>query len=164
MTLERYEKLFREFYPHLRNYLYFKMGNIEAAEDLAQDVFFKLWENRDQVRMESVKSYLYTMASNTAINHLKREQLRFRYAARQQSNPAHDMNPEYEIQHSEYKKKLEQVINELPESNRLVFLMNRIEDLKYREIADRLGLSIKAVEKRMSKAIKTLEEKLGKRL
>jgi RNA polymerase sigma-70 factor (ECF subfamily) len=61
----------------------------------------------------------------------------------------------------EYDQRLQKVLSSLPEGGREVFLMNRLEDLTYQEIADRLGLTVKAIEKRISKVLKILREKLG---
>ena len=61
----------------------------------------------------------------------------------------------------EYEQKLTRVLEQMPEGSREVFLMNRLEDLKYREIAENLGISVKAVEKRMSKALQIIREKLN---
>jgi RNA polymerase sigma-70 factor (ECF subfamily) len=65
------------------------------------------------------------------------------------------------MQMSEYDLELQRVINLLPDGGREVFLMNRLEDLTYQEMADRLGLSVKAIEKRMSKVLQIFRDQLG---
>ena len=161
MDLETFEEVFKTYYAAIRNYLYYKTSNVDMAEDLAQDVFFKLWETRDRVRMNSVKAYLYTMANNMAINQLKREQLRFKFWKESPAPTRDDQNPEFLAQENEFKEKLEQILGKMPEKSRIVFLMNRIEDLTYAEIAARLEISVKAVEKRMSKALAYVRENVG---
>ncbi len=130
------------------------------AEDVAQDTFIKLWENKHKIERKTVKSYLYTIAGNLAINQLKRQQLQYKFVNQVQFRQE-DKSPEYLAEMKEFEEELQRVIAAIPEGSREVFLMNRLEDLKYREIAERLGISVKAVEKRMSKALQILRDKLN---
>lgn len=133
------------------------------AEDLTQDVFIKLWETRTKIDKRTVKAYLYTIAQNLTINQLKRQQLLYKFKKIPGTDRDND-NPEKLVEMQEYEKKLQSVIAMLPEGGREVFFMSRLEDLTYVEIAERLGLSVKAVEKRMSKVLSILREKLGTEL
>ncbi len=155
-----YRKLFNEFYRPIRNFIYFRCGDTDIAEDLTQDVFVKLWENRARIDKKTVKSYIYTIAQNMTINHLKRRQLHFRYMKERPDDRDND-TPAKLAEMEEYSRQLERVISSLPEGGRVVFLMNRIEDMTYQEIAERLGLSVKAVEKRMSKVLRIFRQTLG---
>lgn len=152
-----------ELYPAIRNYLYYKTSNVGMAEDIAQDTFIKLWENRAKIDKRTVKSFLYTISGNLAINQLKRQQLQYKFE-NQAIRRVNRESPEFSLQMKEYEEKLNQVISSMPDGSREVFLMNRLEDLKYREIAERLGISVKAVEKRMSKALQIIREKLNVKL
>lgn len=160
LTDEEYRDYFELYYAALRNFVFFKSGDDGLAEDIAQDTFIKLWENRHNIDRKTVKAYLYTIAGNLTINQLKRRQLRFKFENTSERRTEGD-NPEYLMQVEDFKKKLEEVIAQMPEGSREVFLMNRLDDLKYREIAERLSISVKAVEKRMSKALQILREKLN---
>ncbi len=160
LTLEAYREIFNEFYVPVRNFLYFKCSDAELAEDLAQDTFVKLWENRERIDRKTVKAYLYTIAGNAAINYLKRQQLQHKFINSASDRSDRD-TPAFLMEMDEFQEKLQKVIGDMPDGSREVFLMNRIEDLKYREIAERLNISIKAVEKRMSKALQILREKLN---
>jgi len=155
-----FQRLFGEMYGSIRNYLYFKLGDSDTAEDLAQDTFVKLWENRNRIDIRTVKSFLYTIAGNLSINYLKRQQLQYRFLS-EVGDTSTRFSPEKELIMKEYGNKVMAVIAELPEGSREVFLMNRIEDLKYKEISERLGISVKAVEKRMSKAIQIIRDRLN---
>ncbi|MCB0759907.1 MAG: RNA polymerase sigma-70 factor [Flavobacteriales bacterium] len=160
LTYNDFQSIFSEMFDSIRNYIYFKVADADLAEDIAQDTFVKLWENRTRIDLKTVKSYLYTIANNLTINYMKRQQLQYKFVnSRPLSSEIKD--PEYQLEIKEYEQKLMNVISSMPEGCREVFLMNRIEDLKYREIADRLGLSIKAIEKRMSKAIQIIRDELG---
>ena len=149
----------------IRNYIYFKTKDADLAEDLTQDVFVKLWNKRDTIRRETVKSLLYTIAGNMVINHFNHMKVVYAHEAdtgRYGSNERE--TPHFLLEEKEYEEKLNYVINKIPEGSREVFLMNRIEKMKYDEIAERLSLSVKAVEKRMSKALAIIREELGRKL
>lgn len=163
MDMDQYRQVFDEHFEKLRNFLYYKLGDREMAEDIAQEAFIKLWEKRKDIRMSTVKTFVFTIGNNLAINHLKHMQVRYNFANRSVSMHS-DQTPEYLMQEKEFKEKLESVIASMPEGSREVFLMNRLEDLKYAEIAEMLELSVKAVEKRMSKALQILRDELGYRI
>jgi RNA polymerase sigma-70 factor (ECF subfamily) len=160
LTPKEYQEVFDQFYNNIRGYIYFKCGDQDLAEDLAQDTFIKLWENRSKIDRSTVKSYLYTIAGNLTINYLKRQQLKYKFV-NQSEQRTEKSNPEFILEMKEYEAKLQGVIETLPEGSREVFLMNRLEDIKYKDIAERLGISVKAVEKRMSKALKIIRDSLG---
>lgn len=156
-----FQGLFMQHLDGLRNFIFFKSGNTGFSEDTAQEAFMRLWQNCAKVPIESAKSFLYTTANNLFLDNVKHKKVVFKF--QQQTTPptTTQQTPQYLMEEQEFKQKLEKAIAELPESQREVFLMNRIEKLKYREIADRLGISQKAVEKRMSKALLELRTSLN---
>lgn len=160
LSASDYKALFDQLYVSVRNHIYFKVGDSAVAEDIAQDTFVKLWQNRGKINPKTVKSYLYTIAGNLAINYLKRQQLHYKFQ-NQEIQGTDRKSPEYQLELKEYEQHLNEVLASIPDGPREVFLMNRLEDLKYREIAERLGLSVKAVEKRMSKALQLIRDRLG---
>jgi len=163
LTQAEFQLIFNEWYKPVRNFIYYKCGDADLAEDITQDTFVKLWETRQRIDKTTVKAYLYKIAQNTAINHLKRQQLLFKFRKKQTNDRDYD-TPEKLAEMNEYEEKLQNVIALLPDGGREVFLMNRIEDLTYAEIAERLGLSVKAIEKRMSKVLKIFRDQLGTEL
>ena len=155
-----FKSLFDDNFDKIRNYVYFKCGNIEQAEDIAQEAFLKLWEKRGNVKKETMLSYLYRIAHNVFINQAKREQLSFNFQYNNQESDVNLESPEYEMELKEFDKKLQNALAGLSEINRVTFLMNRIEGMKYREIAKNLGISIKTVEKRIQNALNKLRESI----
>jgi len=155
LTPKEFEQAFDSYFTAIRNYLYYKCSQADLAEDVAQDAFVKLWETRDRIDKTSIKAYLYTIAGNLLINQLKRDQLKFKFL-NLQTDRKDNVTPEYLIEMEEFDQKLQAALAKIPDGAREVFLMNRIEGLKYHEIAERLGLSMKAVEKRMSRALAVL--------
>ncbi len=157
MNKEEFKSIFDQYYDLIRNFLYYKLGDVEQAEDIAQEVFIKAWQKRDQIVVSSVKSLLYTIANNLAINHFQSAQNRYEFQLKKEDKPTSE-TPEYKMEEVEFANKLNEVLADLPENQRVVFLMNRIDDLTYKEIAERLEISVKAVEKRMHKALAFLRE------
>ncbi len=149
----------------LRNFLYFKTGNLSQAEDLVQEAFLKLWEKCAVVLPEKARSFLYTIANNLMIDQQRRKKVILKH--RQQLNPmATPPDAGYLLEMQEFKIRLESVIDRMPEKSRIVFLLNRIEKKTYTEIAAQLGIGVKAVEKRMHRALqdfRKLEIEIGRK-
>lgn len=140
------------------NFIYYKFGNEEKAHDAVQEAFVKLWENCAKVTPEKAKSFLYTVANNLYLNVIKAEKVRMKYADK--SLKITQETPEFLMEESEFKEKLDNALNSLPENQRATFLLNRIDGKKYAEIAEMEGVSVKAIEKRMHLALKALREKI----
>lgn len=140
------------------NYIYYKFGNEEKAHDAVQEAFVKLWENCNKVVPEKAKSYLYTVANNLYLNVIKAEKVRLKYA--KPTLEISNESPEFLLEEKEYQQKLNNALNNLPENQRTTFLLNRIDGKKYAEIAELEGVSVKAIEKRMHLALKTLREQI----
>lgn len=154
------EKLFSSFFKanvkSLRNYLYFKFGNEEKANDVTQDAFIKLWENCKKVPLEKAKSYIYTIANNTSLNEIAHQKVVLKYAQNNSNQDRTNLSPEFLVEEEQFKEKLEKAINKLTEAQRTAFLLHRIEGKKYHEIAIMLDISVKAVEKRIHGALVSL--------
>lgn len=158
-----YIDLFNQLYSPIKNFIYYKTGDIELADDIAQDTFIKIWEKRNEIRNETVKSLLYTIAGNLCKNRFEHQQVVFEFANNFQQTET-SVSPEFELELKEFNDKLQNAIGKLKDKNRVVFLMNRIDGLTYKQIAGNLGLSQKAIEKRMKNALdelkKTIEYKI----
>jgi len=160
--LKWFRELFDKYYESIRHFAYFKIGDVDMADDVVQETFLKLWDIRASVRDDTVKTLLYTIAGNIIKNHFKHQQVVYNF---QQSRET-DINPENSsadeaIRMEQLNRQLQDALASIPDGPREVFLMNRIDGLTYAEIAARLGLSVKAIEKRMSEALAVLRKKFG---
>lgn len=142
------------------NFAYYKCGDSDAALDLVQDAFTKIWENCSKIDYTKVKTYLLTTVNNLFLNTIKHNKVVLAYAKGAPNLDITNQSPEYLLEEEEFKIKLQNAIASLSAAQREVFLMNRIDGKKYKEIAALLDISQKAVEKRMSAALKILKEQI----
>jgi RNA polymerase sigma-70 factor (family 1) len=155
--------LFKEHHRSVKNYVYYKTGDMDLAEDIVQDTFLKFWEKKTEIKMATAKSLLFTIAGNLSRNKLDHRRVVMQFSNSFVQNP-HTHSPEFEMELKEFDTRLQQAISGLNEINRVVFLMNRIDGMTYREIAGNIGITVKAVEKRMKKALDLLTEKMNHKL
>jgi RNA polymerase sigma-70 factor (ECF subfamily) len=159
------ENVFRRIYNEcsrdLYNFLYYKYGKENNPEDLMQEAFTRLWDNCKKVTPEKARSFLFTVANNQMLNELAKKKTVLTYQKEDQVTRTNE-SPHYLLEENEYMNRLQKAIEELTEEQRVAFLLNRIEGKKHREIADMLGISQKAVEKRIYKALESLQQKIGK--
>jgi RNA polymerase sigma-70 factor (family 1) len=149
---QNFKNFYHEHFSGLRAYIWSKSGDLELAEDLAQEAFVRLWHHKDKVEINKAKSFLYTVGGNLFLDHVRHEKVKSNYSSGIQFHQE-NKDPQYLMELDEFKIKLEQTISKMPEGAREVFLLNRIEKMTYMQIADSLGLSVKAIEKRMQKAL-----------
>ena len=155
-----FEELFHLYYGYLCAFANKLIEDEVAAEEIVQDFFVKLWDKREKLNIESsVKNYLFRSVKNLCLNHIKHNNIKTAYARHVISEEA---NKDYgdNFVEPDLAKKIEESIQSLPEKRRKIFRMSREEGLKYREIAEKLKISVKTVEAQMGVAIKTLREKL----
>jgi len=161
LTEAEFREMFNAHFNQVRNFIYYKYRDADLAEDMAQEAFARLWETRDNIERSTVRSYLYTISNNTAKNIMIRNGVRLRFETSQHVDDRNRQSPDFLLEAEEYKTRLERVLSDMPDGAREVFLMSRLDDMSYKEIAEAIGLTVKAVEKRISKAKAFLREKLG---
>lgn len=157
-----FEMLFKTHFKSLYAYSFTIVKDEMAAEEMVQNVFFKIWEKKDGLNIQSTPlAYLYKSVYHESLNYLKHQKVKAAYqahAAYQMKNQSDHASKKVML--SELEQQINTALAELPEQCRTIFQMSRFEELKYQEIADRLGLSIKTIENQMGKALKILRLKL----
>jgi RNA polymerase sigma-19 factor, ECF subfamily len=152
-----FEQLFKTHFVHLCNFAYQFVKDTDSAKEVTQKVFINLWENREKIDpQKSIQSYLFTSVRNRSLNYI-RDQKKYRNEVLDLET--HDFEIPFEedaIAMDELKEKVARALDELPEKCRLVFEMSRYKNMKYKEIAEELDISVKTVEAHMSKALKSL--------
>lgn len=157
-----FEKLFKQFFAPLSYYANKYVPDIDTAKEIVHDVFINFWEKREKVDLsKSVKSYLYTSVHNRCLNYI-RDNKKFDRSEFVLENTMDNTNWDDSdvLIEAEIKAKINATLQKLPEKCREIFVMSRFEGLKYNEIADKLGISIKTVETQMSKALKMFRQNL----
>ena len=155
-----FEALFRQHYRPLCAFAVQYVKDMDRAEDLVQDLFFRLWLDRAQVRIStSVKAYLFAAVRNRCLNAMK-SGARVR-SLNEAVHDAPDAEVRTEDEHAERIARVQAAIEALPAERKKVFKLSRYEGLKYHEIAARLGISVKTVENQMGQALKTLRTELA---
>ena len=162
MTREQFKYLFDKHFDSVRNYIYYRSGDAEMATDIAQDAFMKIWEKQPAADQDNLAGLLFKIAGDQFINQYRRQKVmtKFRLSSKPETSTG---SPEEQMVFEETKDRYESALAILPENQRTVFLMSRMEQLKYHEIADHLGLSVKAVEKRMTLALASLRQAIGEK-
>lgn len=155
-----FSNFFRLNVKTLRNYLFYKFGNQEQANDISQEAFVKLWENCAEVPLEKAKSFIYKVANNATLNQIAHQKVVLNYSKKENLIHSTNESPEFILEEEEFKTKLERAISNLTEAQRTAFLLNRIDGKKYAEIAILLEISVKAVEKRIHGALLSLRSEI----
>jgi RNA polymerase sigma factor (sigma-70 family) len=159
VTKEQFKSLFDFYFEDIRRYLYYRCGDRTVSTDLAQDTFMKIWEKQMNLVPGKDAGLLYKIAGDLFVSHVRRERLRKEAPGRIRFEQE-GTTPEDEMQYLELQEKYEKTLMLLPETQRVAFLMSRTEELTYQEIATRLSISVKAVEKRVSGALSRLRQEL----
>lgn len=159
MTQQDFQKIFEANFTPLRNYLFYRCGNPEWATDLAQESFLKIWEKRDSIDLKRVKGLIYKIANDLFISQYRKEKRSFEFFDHYELDDQQH-SPEDKMMAQQLKQGYQQALGNMDEKQRTVFLLSRAEELTYKEISERVGISVKAVEKRMNKALNYLRKSL----
>lgn len=157
-----FEQAFKSHFKSLHAYACSILREESAAEEIVQHVFYKLWEKRDKINItQSLTAYLYRAVYNESMNLIKHNKVKDTYAGYVKYSNSKGENVSEKIIADELETRIIEAVNSLPSKCRAIFQLSRFEELKYREIADKMQLSVKTVENQMGKALKILREKLA---
>ncbi len=154
-----FTKVFDSYYTQLCYYADKFIHDSDESRSLVQQVFVDLWIKRHKLVIEqSLKAYLFTAVKNYSLDHLKHKLVETKYL---QEVPTASVSYDTDlIEEAELNARINSAIEELPEKCREIFMLCRFEELRYTDIAQKLGISIKTVEMQMGIALKKLRAKL----
>jgi RNA polymerase sigma-70 factor (ECF subfamily) len=145
----------------LYTYAYTILRDSHLAEEIVQEIFAKFYIRAQRIRITtSLESYLYRSVYNESINYQKHQRAKANYRKFILHRQELAARPLDSGDYLELEAKLQLALEELPEQCRTIFQLSRFEELKYREIAERLGVSIKTVENQLSKALRVMRKRL----
>jgi len=164
INVELFDQVFRQYARPLFYYAA-KFVDDDQAKDLVQDTFVKLWSDQSLVITKSLNALLFTAVRNRCLQQLEKQKVRNRYAEStrlvlQMEELQFYMDERSSLIEQEMEDKLNEVLNRLPDRCREIFKMSRFENKKNREIAEELDISVKAVEKQISKALATIRQEM----
>jgi RNA polymerase sigma-70 factor (ECF subfamily) len=159
-----YERVYKQYFQSLYAYAYSIIEDVMQAEEIVQQLFLKIWEKKENIHIEtSLQAYLYKSVYFQSLNYIKHLKVRNEHQKhtvfQMKQSPAEQAGQQLDLKLLE--SRFRKALSDLPEQCRTVFQLSRFEELKYREIAGRLGISEKTVEHHMGKALRVLRTKLA---
>lgn len=155
-----FEKMYETYYSPLVDFARLQINDREHARDIVQKTFMHFWENRQALEIESnLQGYLFTSVKNRCINHHRHLKVKNEHRKNALLHTHH--TDADDMVTNEIETRVQQAIESLPDQCRAVFKLSRFDQLKYQEIADKLGLSIKTVEAHMGRALRQLRQDLA---
>lgn len=160
--VKEFEKLFRKYYPVLCMFARKYVNDMDSAEEIVQDLFYKLWKDRESIDIKtSLKAYLYQSVKNKALKVIGHNAVKLKHTAYvKQDLERESVSNSNSIEATELSEAITRTLNQLPERCREIFILSRFDGLKYQEIAEKLSISIKTVEANMGKALQLFRTSL----
>jgi RNA polymerase sigma-70 factor (ECF subfamily) len=158
---ESFNQVFRHYYSPMVRFCIRYVADSDIASEIVQDLFVKLWSNREKISFNtSFESYMLTSVRNSAITYINKERAHNEAHLRVFSEESDNTDPSETLQSNNLEESYRQILKDMPDKRREVFLASRYDGLKYSEIAEKLGISQKTVEAQMTAAIKQLKDGL----
>lgn len=165
-----FDELFRLFYSRLLGFANAYLKDKSVAENMVQDAFLQLWERKEVLQAGSnIRAWLLTVVRNHTINHINRKKRQLEAETTYATNAVRELNlrisslkacdPEY-IYGTEMEHILEKALEALPEQSRKIIIMSRFEDMTHKDIAQKMGITVKGVEYHITKSLKILRSEL----
>jgi RNA polymerase sigma-70 factor (ECF subfamily) len=158
----QFESLFRSSYVSLVRYAKTLIKDHDTAEEIVQDLFFRLWQDKEKLNIESsLNGYLFRSVHNKCLHYIEHNRVVEKYAEEMSYRQPEDQeSPSDILQYGELQVKVARILAKLPERCGQIFFMSRFEGLKYAEIAEKLSVSVKTVESNMGRALKEFRKEL----
>lgn len=151
-----FNHLFFRYYGRLCAYVAEIIKDDFASEDIVQDLFIKIWTNREKIEVqESIAGYLFRSSKNAALNYLRSEKNKKNAVERSSINKS--LITDYDIEHEEFLLALDKCITQLPARSKEVFLLHRFEGMKQKEISEKLNISVKTIKNQIWKSMQFLK-------
>ncbi len=151
--------IYEAHFDDLRRYLIFRSGDQDLSEDIAQNVFMKVWTKKIEIASGNIKSLLFKMATDEFISHIRKKKVEKEYT--ESIDLRLILEPDNNDDLLEKKVLFQKALNQLPEKQKTALLMNKMQGLTHKEIAEVLNLSQKAIEKRIGLALKALKQNIN---
>jgi RNA polymerase sigma-70 factor (ECF subfamily) len=156
-----FESVYKHFLKPLHVYAITILKDEEVARGMVQNIFLKLWERRSTLNFSgSLKAYLYAAVHHECVNYIRHEKVKLKYQDHMVYKMKDSAEPGNHTELNDLKQKVQEAMGNLPERCRTIFQLSRFEELKYKEIAYQLGISVKTVEAQMGKALKIMRYNL----
>jgi RNA polymerase sigma-70 factor (ECF subfamily) len=154
-----FKALFQKYYSSMCHFARQFLNDSEMAEETVQDMFVRIWEKRSSLNIEtSVKHYFFRSVRNHCLNQIQHQKIRQQYASRMKETAYQEIDPDQNYIEVDLMERIEKSIDSLPAKE--IFRLSREQGLKYKEIAEKLNISIKTVEAQMGLALKHLRDEL----
>ncbi len=157
-----FSKIYEANAQDLHDFIYYKYGERFDPKDKTQEAFLTLWKKCKDIPPDKARSFLFTVANNLTLNEIKHQKVVLEYQKKEPQRSTTNHTPQFLLEEKQYLEKFQKALEELPEKQRIAFLLNRVEGKRHKEIATILNISRKAVEKRIYKALATLRKKIEK--
>lgn len=160
--VQQFESLFRSSYVALVRYARTLVRDQDTAEEIVQDLFFRIWKDKEKIKIESsLNGYLFRSVHNRCLHLIEHKRIVEKHAEEMSfRQPESPENPSDILNYKELQAKIASILEKLPERCGKIFYMNRFEGLKYIEIAEKLSVSVKTVEANMGRALKEFRKEL----
>ena len=156
-----FSSIYNDYSKDLHDYLYYKYGNQFDVNDKVQEAFLKLWENCKKVVLKDAKGFVFMVAKNMMLNEFKHQKIVLKYQDVKPKNFTNE-TPEFLLEKEQYLQKYQRALSTLTEEQRVVFLLNKVEGKKHKEIAEILNITKKVVEYRIYTAFSKIKSELKK--
>lgn len=163
LTSEAFEDIFINYYESLYGYAFSILNSELLAEEIASDVFYKLWLKKETIKINvSLAGYLYKSTYHACMDNIRHNKKKKAFKSEMLHQLTEStLNAANNLNTKDFEIFLRNALLALPEQCRTVFQLNRMEELSYKDIANRLGISLKTVEAHMSKALRRLRVSLA---